>query len=173
MRTITSIAAAITLSFAAARAAQGASVYLKDGTAIIGTVVAATARDVTVHRADGTTKTVSADQIARIDYSEPEPVSAAAAPAVPAKLAYREPVPTQEISLDLGVIVPMDHLDFSSLDGGSVSNGGPGPQVGLTFTPLRESNPASSSISARAPRKRASRRTPESKRSSWSLKTAD
>ncbi len=144
----------LTLVFAAA-AARAATVYLKDGSTLKGTIVSATARDVQLHTPDGTLK-ISVDRIARIDYSEAgaPPAQAAPAPAPEPAPAFPRRYPRRfrrwlpepdgvpfedrrrEFSFDLGLNVPYGDVSFSAIGGGTSGGGSTGFLGGLQYTYL-------------------------------------
>lgn len=147
---------ALLLLLGIAAPARAATVYLKDGSRLQGTVVSATARDIQLHTPDGLLR-ISADRISRIDYAEseapppqappqapapaptPVPVPAPFPPRRPGRLRWRyEETPSledrrQAFSLNLGLAAPLSGVDFSSIGGGSGSNGGPGPLLGAQY----------------------------------------
>ncbi len=124
--------------------AQADVVYLKDGTRVQGTVVSATARDVEVYKADGTTEKIGVGRIARIDYQAQTPPAGAPAQTEPAPAAPPAPVyepraarrsdtdygeSGQELSLGLGLGIPGGSIDFTPAGGGKADNGTLGPSV--------------------------------------------
>lgn len=143
---------------ALAGAAQAATVYLKDGSAIKGTVVSATARDIQLYTPDGTLR-ISVDRISKIDYAGTEEPQAAPAPAPapepeaqPApqpRRVYRYPPPQrvfrvepevtpfedqqQEFSFDLGLNIPYGRISERSVGGGTSDVGDTGFLGGLTY----------------------------------------
>lgn len=119
----------------AAPAAPAAIVHLKDGGAVRGTVVGATARDVTIHTPAGV-RTVDAEQVERIDYSDQAPPAPASlseprAPGYPFDEAPGRL--THSFSVEIGLAAPVSSLDFRSIGGGQASNGDVGPLVGLRY----------------------------------------
>jgi opacity protein-like surface antigen len=115
-------------------AAEAATVFLKDGSRVSGTVVSATARDLQVHTPDGLL-TITTDRILRVDYSDSEgKFSAPAATPRPVPLAFApEPVERrlwserrQQFSLGLGFDAPLSRVDLRSTGGGTDSNGSTG-----------------------------------------------
>jgi len=109
---------------------SAATIYLKDGTQVRGTVVSATANYVTVHTQDGATRRITSDKIARIDYAEtpaPPPPSPAAAPPAPSEWRRLQQTgfesTKQQVDIGLGFAAPLGSIDFGSIGGGQGSNG--------------------------------------------------
>lgn len=132
-------------------AVQAATVYMKDGSQVRGTVVSATARDIQLSGPQGL-RTLSTDQISRIDYSEsssPSPESVPPSAPTPPRAETLPPSPrvwrpfsnegaavwprnTQQLlSLGIGVGIPLSRVDFQSAGGGRSTNGA----AGIQFTP--------------------------------------
>lgn len=106
---------------------RGATVHLRDGTKVVGTVVGATARDLEVFTGGGTTRIPTAS-ILRVDYDE----AAAPAPAAPAQPATVTKAPretlwkedrSQQLGFNLGLSIPVGDVDFAPIGGGSGANG--------------------------------------------------
>jgi opacity protein-like surface antigen len=110
--------------------ARGAVVVLKDGGQVSGTVVSATARDVTIQTGSGV-RTIPAETISRIEYSEGESAYDPGRMAAPAPV--RDDVLWHELTANFGVGVPLDRIDFGSLGGGRATNGDAGPRIGFEY----------------------------------------
>lgn len=109
--------------------AEAAVVHLKDGRAVRGTVVSATARDLTLSTPEGTL-TFDAANVSRVDYQDDLPPPAAAPPA-PAR--YEFAPPKNELGLGIGFTVPLGHVDLSGAGGGRVANGTVGAGFGVSW----------------------------------------
>lgn len=115
--------------------AQAATIYLKDGTQLRGTIVSATAADVQIHTANGSS-TVTTDRIQRIDYAEPEPQPQPVMQPAVQPVRYetlRRPEGRQLFSLGLGAAVPLSRVDFRSAGGGTDDNGNTGFLIGTQY----------------------------------------
>lgn len=128
--------------------ANAAIVYLKDGSQVRGTVVAATAQDLQLHTPDGTLN-IAADRILRVDYAESATPAAPEAPSSqiggpPARDVRRSgprrrpaPEPEEEtsqlFSLGFGFSAPLSRVDFSSTGGGRGDNGDSGLYLGAQY----------------------------------------
>ncbi len=130
--------------------AHSATVYMKDGSQVKGTIVSATAQTLQVHNAQGVI-TIQTEKISRVDYSEsstppaspavPTPVYQAAPSLPPARAPYRRvwqdqtPVwpqgTNQWLSLGFGAGIPLSRVDFQDIGGGRTGNG----STGFQFTP--------------------------------------
>lgn len=137
---------ALALFMASVGAAQAATVYLKDGGVLTGTVVSSTADDLHLAVAGGTL-IIPAVKILRVDYADsgapptqpqqpPVMEPPAEYPTEPRRY-YREPPDllerNQELSIDLGFIVPTSNVDFSCAGCGSDSNGNSGGLFGFQY----------------------------------------
>lgn len=126
--------------------ADAATVFLKDGSLVKGTIVGATARDVQLHTADGTLR-ISTERISRIEYSDAASTPETPAPSVPSDerpsdmvesfpLAYRtyerRPL-NHHFSFDFGLAVPASEVSFSEAGGGSDDNGDSGGLFGFQY----------------------------------------
>jgi outer membrane protein W len=122
--------------------ASAATVYLKNGNRIDGTVISATSRDVKVHTPNGT-QTISASDIQRIDYAQTPPVQPAA-PSQPSEPIMPQSYPRrvasiheqpgrQMFSVGFGVVGPVSRISFSEAGGGSSSNGNTGIILGAQY----------------------------------------
>ncbi|HVE13685.1 MAG TPA: outer membrane beta-barrel protein [Elusimicrobiota bacterium] len=143
-----SILLAVLLVGAASAAADAAVIYLKDGTQLKGTIVGATARDVTIYTANGTQR-VDTARILRVDYSEgeaapaPAPTPAPApAPPPPTRYRYRGYAPEapasdedrrQLFSIGMGLAAPLSRVELSGVGGGSSVNGDPGFRIDAQY----------------------------------------
>lgn len=126
-------ALAVLLAVLLALPAGAATVHLKDGRRLVGTVVSATARDLELFTGGGTTR-IPTSEILRVDYEEtaPPPAAPAAAPApvpAPRALLYKEDR-RHQLGLDLGLSIPTGDVDFSAVGGGTASNGDVSGAVG-------------------------------------------
>lgn len=123
----------------AAVSSQAAVVYLKDGSQVKGTVVAATAGDIQLHTPNGSL-TIPSERIQRIDYVESETRLAPAPEPIPAprqrarRLTYNNDVTgNQYFSIVFGGAIPLSRVDFASTGGGSDSNGDAGLLLGTQY----------------------------------------
>ncbi len=102
--------------------ASAAIVYLKDGSQATGTVVGATALDLTLLTSEGTLK-ISAGRIERVDYagqSEPAPPPSIPPPPMPEEAPAQEPVATpppaddhrQLVSAAFGYAAPLSNVNI-------------------------------------------------------------
>jgi len=142
--------------------ASAATIYLKDGSQVRGTVVGATALDVQVQTDNGAVR-IETDRIQRIDYSEAAPaptptrtVAPAPAPTPSARpeVPYEEPpspyparrrwrrMEVQEpdygdmkdsFSFDFGLASPMTRIGPDRTGGSSVLNGDSGARFGVEY----------------------------------------
>lgn len=131
-------------------AAEAATVYLRDGGRLQGTIVKSDAQGVQLNT--GTmTVTISADRIDHIDYAQSAPAPApeavpapapsappSAYPPPPRRRIYRvRPISYEEgpneISLDIGASVPISNISFSGAGGGSDHNGDAGVLAGIQW----------------------------------------
>lgn len=125
-------APAFLLAVCLALPAGAATVHLKDGRRLVGTVVSATARDLELFTGGGTTRIPTSD-ILRVDYEEtaPAPAPAPAGAPVPSRqLLYKEEPARQQLGIDLGLSIPTGDVDFASVGGGTASNGDVSASVG-------------------------------------------
>ena len=135
------------LVFAAA-ASRAATVFLKEGGRLTGNVVSATDREVVLDTAQGRVR-VDADRVASIDYGSGGSAAPAPIPTPPPpkhrveRPPRREPLfepRHQSLSLDFGLVAPLNSVDFSGIGGGTANNGDVGPLIGLQYlyyaTPL-------------------------------------
>jgi opacity protein-like surface antigen len=113
--------------------AFGATVYLKDGSQVRGTIVSATARDLQVHTPDGILN-IASERILRVDYSDSKPVSSdeltpPATPPAPRTTGtniYQNEASNSPMQMfGLGFISPISRLDFAPV-GESADNGDAG-----------------------------------------------
>lgn len=119
---------------------EAATVYLRNGTQIQGTIVSATAGDVQVHTNSGT-QSLSTDQIERIDYAGVAPASAdsTSQPSVVLRNRrynelYREQAYGKQLfSLGFGAGIPLSRIDFRETGGGSDINGNSGLLIGTQY----------------------------------------
>ena len=125
----------VLLLAALALPAYGAVVYLKDGSQVRGTVVGATALDLTLSIREGSL-TISVDQIERVDYSEasgtPPPPSAPPLPVEPPSDPVSAPEEDyrQLISPAFGFDAPVSNVHIA---GGSLPNGYSGGLTGVQY----------------------------------------
>jgi opacity protein-like surface antigen len=143
----------IAVAVFAALPASAATVYLKDGSQISGTIVSATAQDVRLHTLNGDV-TLQSDQIRSVDYAgnepqvvptatqAPQPVAAEPPERVAVPQRYRrEPMVErtdvgandQLFSLGFGFATPLSRLSLSSTGGGSDDNGDTGILLGFQY----------------------------------------
>lgn len=109
--------------------AGAATVHLKDGRRLTGTVVSATARDLELFTGGGTTR-IPVSDILRVDYEETVPQPATAPAPIPARqLLYKEDR-KQQLGIDLGLSIPTGDVDFAAVGGGTASNGDVSASVG-------------------------------------------
>lgn len=94
-----------------------ATVHLRDGRRLTGTVVSATARDLELFMG-GSTLRLRASDILRVDYGEDIPPAGAP----PREASWREER-KQQLGIDLGLSIPLGDVDFAPAGGGSASNG--------------------------------------------------
>lgn len=106
---------------------SAATVHLKSGGIIEGTVVSQDSKEVVLRTASGT-RAIPRELISEI-VEEPEPPRGRAP-------SYTD-VGRSELSLGLGVGVPLDELGFGSFGGGRSGNGAMGPLVGLEYLAAR------------------------------------
>ncbi|MBI3563999.1 MAG: hypothetical protein HY079_02245 [Elusimicrobia bacterium] len=138
-------------AFAALRAGTaGASiVVLKDGSAYMGTVVSATAREVVLYTPEGTRR-FDAAAVRSIDYSAGGPSSKLAAPEPPPAPPPFEPLRERDeerlfgprrdhVSFEFGLAAPLSDVRFDEAGGGTASDGDVGPLFGLRY--LRDVSP--------------------------------
>jgi opacity protein-like surface antigen len=130
------------LVLSAAAASSAATVYLKEGGRLEGTVVRATGREVVLDTAQGRVS-IDMAKVERIDYQKIAPP--AAPPAVetrppayqPERRRRWDPLSeprTQSLSLDFGLAAPLSSIDFSAIGGGgSANNGDVGPLIGFQY----------------------------------------
>lgn len=122
-------ALALLLAACLAVPAGAATVHLKDGRRLVGTVVSATARDLELFTGSGTTRIPTSD-ILRVDYEESAaPPAVPVAPAPARRLLYQEDR-KQQLGIDLGLSIPTGDVDFSAAGGGTASNGDVSASVG-------------------------------------------
>jgi hypothetical protein len=123
--------AAVLMSALLAAPAGAATVYLRDGRRVTGTVVSATARDLELFTGSSTTR-IPVSDISRVDYGEDAPPPAPPAPApapapAPSRPASRDLLwkedRAQQLGIDLGLSIPTGDVDFSGAGGGTASNG--------------------------------------------------
>ena len=125
----------VLLLAALALPARGAVVYLKDGSHVKGTVVAATALDLTLSIPEGTL-TISSDQIDRVDYSEASgtpPPPASEEPQAPPSEPAPEPRTEdyrQLVSPTFGFAGPLNNVNAG---GQSLQNGYAGGMTGVQY----------------------------------------
>lgn len=119
--------------------AEAATIYLKDGSKIYGTVVGATARDVQVHTTDGNLR-IDTSRIHRIDYSESESIQAPADTNLPPEPSARRRTESPDNDLEgdsfsivLGLASPMTKVDLSAAGGETDDNGDPGFLLGAQY----------------------------------------
>lgn len=127
---------------AAAWPASAAVVYLKDGRSFKGTVVSATARDLSLSTPEGTLR-FETDKVSRVDYADDAPAPAAppayappgpAPGSFPAQAKPHEFAPLRnEAHVGVGFAIPLSNIDFSGAGGGSVGNGQIGPLLGAAY----------------------------------------
>lgn len=118
------LALAVVLVACLALPAGAATVHLKDGRRLVGTVVSATARDVELFTGGGTTR-IPVSDILRVEYEEAmpsPPAPSAGAPLPERRLLYQEDR-RQQLGIDLGLTIPTGDVDFASVGGGTASNG--------------------------------------------------
>ena len=129
---------AVLLLAASAIPASGAVVYLKDGSRVKGTIVGATAMDLTVLLPEGTL-TISSDRIARVDYSDSSEVPPPPSMPTPPPPAAPPPEPAEEpeardhkqlISPAFGFAVPLSNVNVA---GQSIPNGYAGGLTGVQY----------------------------------------
>jgi len=128
--------------------ADAATVFLRDGGRLQGTILSSTAQGIELKTSSDVTVRIAADRIDHIDYSEAapaaEPVPYSPAPERPARRVWRVREPSlaeapHELSLDLGVSAPLSDVDFSNVCftgvgcGGRDRNGDPGVLAGLRY----------------------------------------
>ncbi len=115
---------------------EAATVYLKDGGKIRGTIVGATAQYIQVNTPDGVLR-INSDRISKVDYqegaatpemSQPTPPPAMQQPPVPVRQGY-----TQEFAIEFGITAALSQVSLASAGGGSTDNGSAGALLGLQY----------------------------------------
>jgi hypothetical protein len=121
--------------------ATAATVILKEGGRLEGTVVSSANGEVVLDTSQGRVS-IDANRVQSIDYgAAAAPAAAAAAPAPPfeyvrTRRVRREPLfdpNRQSLSLDFGLASPLTNVDFSGIGGGTAENGDVGPLIGLQY----------------------------------------
>lgn len=119
---------------------HAATIFMKDGSTVSGTIVSATANDVQIYTGDGTRR-IDTGKISRIDYqmdappARTEPVYSEPQP----RRVYPEPEELHESSLNqmftfgLGFATPLTEVDFSEVGGGKADNGDSGILLGTQY----------------------------------------
>lgn len=120
---------ALALFLLCAAGADAAVVRLKDGRSFTGTIVSATARDLTLATPEGTLH-FDADKVASVDYAESSYTAPPAAPQPqPSRAPYEFAPLKNELSLGIGFGIPLSNTSFSGAGGGDVGNG----ELGAAF----------------------------------------
>lgn len=125
-----------------AASAQAAVVHLKEGGYLEGVIITSTQAEVVIETAQGRVR-VEMSRVRSIDQTAvpaPQPFAAPAASGEerPRRFFRRGDeayaAGRQMLSVDLGLAAPMSGVRFSwTSGGGTVSNGGPGPALGLQY----------------------------------------
>lgn len=125
---------------AAARAASAATVHLKGGGTLEGTVVKSTDREVVLDTSQGRVS-IDASRVERIDEASAPPPSVPPAQYERTVARRHEQIfepRDQSISLDLGLAAPLTSIDFSGasfggVPGGQANDGDLGARIGLQY----------------------------------------
>lgn len=113
--------------------ALAATVYLKEGGRLEGTVVSRSERSVELETSQGRVR-IAADRILRVD-DDPPAYASSPRPARAERPLFDPP--QQALSLQLGLAAPLTSIDFSDGGGGTASNGDVGPLIGFQYLYLR------------------------------------
>ena len=115
--------------------ADAATVHLKDGSRVDGTVVNATARDVKVQTDTGL-RTIASDDIRRIDYAEAEESVAVRSPERRRRDSQvgDDGDERQMMSIGFGFATPLSRINATSAGGGSGDNGDTGFLLGTQYS---------------------------------------
>lgn len=114
---------ALLLLLALAAPAPAAVVHVKGGGRIHGAITSRSPAELVIETAEGP-RAIPLEQVERIEEGD--------FPAAPSQLAYSDEG-TSELSIDIGVGVPLDDVGFGSVGGGDAANGGVGPAVGFEY----------------------------------------
>jgi hypothetical protein len=109
--------------------ARAATVYLKEGGRLEGTVVSSTEKAVELETSQGRVS-IAADRVLRVDDS-PAASVVRSRPALAEKPLFDPP--QQNLSFAFGLAAPLNDVDFSPIGGGTANNGDVGPAIGLQY----------------------------------------